>query len=133
MPEVSIPGMAFRARLTKKEGKIIVELIFRGDSVTSIDIGERLSEPAILTGLNLACKEAEIEHQIPQALLGQVAGNLYKHAGLGEGKELVPQEFEQAGDASNIDRRLTIIISSLQKINMRLDKIESLLEKKSTE
>ena len=130
MPEVSIPGMAFRARLTKKEGKIIVELIFRGDSVTSIDIGERLSESAILTGLNLACKEAEIEHQIPQALLGQVAGDLYKDAGLAEGKTLIPEEFELAGDASPIDRRLAIIINSLHEINERLNKIESLLERK---
>ena len=128
MPEVSIPGMAFRARLTKKKGRSVVELIFRGDVVSSIDIGERLSEATIQGGLKAACKEADIEHQVPSALLGQVAGDLYKQSGIGEGKELVPQEFEVGGDASIIDERLTIIIRSLQKIDKRLDKIETFLE-----
>ncbi len=128
MPEVSIPGMAFRARLTKKKGRSVVELIFRGDVVSTIDIGERLNEATIQGGLKAACKEADIEHQVPSALLGQVAGDLYKQGGIGEGKELVPQEFEVGGDASIIDERLTIIIRSLQKIDKRLDKIETFLE-----
>ncbi|MHA2219556.1 MAG: hypothetical protein ACXAC6_19725, partial [Candidatus Hodarchaeales archaeon] len=62
-----------------------------------------------------------------------VAGDLYKQSGIGEGKALVPQEFEVGGDASIIDKRLAIIISSLQKIDKRLDKIETLLELKPQE
>ena len=133
MPEVSIPGMAFRARLTNRKGRSVVELIFRGDVVSSIDIGEKLSEATIQGGLKAACKDADIEHQVPSALLGQVAGDLYKQGGIGEGKVLVPQEFEVGGDASVIDKRLAIIISSLQKIDKRLDKIETLLEFKPQE
>ena len=133
MPEVSIPGMAFRARLTNRKGRSVVELIFKGDVVSSVDIGERFSEATIQGGLKAACKEADIEHQVPSALLGQVASDLYKQGGLGEGKTLVPQEFEVGGDASIIDKRLAIIISSLQKIDKRLDKIETFLEFKPQE
>ncbi|MHA2055491.1 MAG: hypothetical protein ACXACP_07290 [Candidatus Hodarchaeales archaeon] len=132
MPEISIPGMAFKARLTKKQGSNVVELIFRDEVVTTVDIGERVTEESIITALNIACKEADIEHQVPKALLAQVAGDLYKAAGLAEGKELVPEEFEVSGDASEIDRRLALIIDSLQTINTRLDKIESLLKSKLT-
>ncbi|MHA1994998.1 MAG: hypothetical protein ACW97Z_10685 [Candidatus Hodarchaeales archaeon] len=128
MPEANIPGMAFKARLTKREGNPVVELIFRGDVVTSVDLGANLSESVIETGLKMACKEADIEHQVPKALLGQVAGELYKNAGLAEGKSLVPQEFETGGDASALDRRLELIMGSLVKISQRLDRIESLLE-----
>ena len=131
MPEVSIPGMAFRARLTNRKGRSVVELIFRGDVVSSVDVGERVNEGTIQSGLKAACKEADIEHQVPSALLGQVAGELYKQGGLGDGKELVPQEFEVGGDASIVDKRLTMIISSLQKIDKRLDKIETMLQLQS--
>jgi hypothetical protein len=133
LPEAGIPGMAFRARLTNKEGKNLIELIFKGEAVTSIDIGEHIFEAAILEGLNVACREAEIEHQIPQALLAQVAGELYKDAGLAEGKTLVPEEFDLDKDASAIDRRLAVIISTLHEINERLSKIESRLERMSSE
>ena len=133
MPEASIPGMAFHARLTNKEGKNLIELIFKGEPVNSINIGESISEPAILEGLNLACREAEIEHQVPQALLAQVAGNLYKDAGLAEAKTLVPEEFDLDKDASAIDRRLAVIISTLHEINERLSKIESRLERMNSD
>ena len=133
MPEANIPGMAFKARLTKREGNPVVELIFRGDVATSVDLGEHLSEAVIEAGLKLACKEADIEHQVPKALLAQVAGELYKNAGLAEGKSLVPQEFETTGDASAVDRRLQLIMTSLQKINKRLDKIEILLEAQTSQ
>ena len=96
--------------------------------VTSVDLGEHLSESVIESGLKLACKEADIEHQVPTALLGQVAGDLYKNAGLAEGKSLVPEEFETAGDPSALDRRLGIIINTLQKLDKRLDKIEAMLK-----
>ncbi len=133
MPEVSIPGMAFRARLSKKSGANVVELIFRGDSITTVDIAGTLTESSIQSALNQACTEADIEHQITEAALIQVAGDLYKQAGLGEGKDLIPQEFELEGEATELDRKLTIIISSLQKLHTRLDKIESLLELSSEE
>ena len=68
MAEANIPGMAFRARLAKKEGKNVVELIFKGEVVTSIDLGEQVTESSLLSGLKKACKENEIEHQVPQAL-----------------------------------------------------------------
>ena len=133
MPEANIPGMAFKARLTKREGNPVVELIFRGDVVTSVDLGDNLSEGVVETGLKMACKEADIEHQVPKALLGQVAGELYKNAGLAEGKSLVPQEFETGGDASALDRRLELIMGSLVKINKRLEKIETLLETQTSD
>ena len=130
MPEMNIPGMAFKARLTKKQGNNVVELVFRGEAVTSIDIGPQVNEASIASALSSACTEADIEHQVPKALLAQVAGDLYKAAGLAEGKELVPQEFEVNGDATEIDRRLVVIIDTLQSINKRLDKIESILTNK---
>ncbi len=133
MPEVSIPGMAFRARLSKKSGANVVELIFRGDTITTVDIAGALTESSIQSALKQACTEADIEHQITEAALIQVAGDLYKQAGLGEGKDLIPQEFELEGEATELDRKLTIIISSLQKLHTRLDKIESLLEISSEE
>ncbi|MFX0209523.1 MAG: hypothetical protein ACFFDT_26295, partial [Candidatus Hodarchaeota archaeon] len=128
MVEVSIPGMAFRARLSKKSGANVIELIFRGDSITTVDITGTLTESSIQSALKLACTEADIEHQITEAALIQVAGDLYKQAGLSEGKELIPQEFELGGEATELDRKLAIIISSLQKLHTRLDKIEILLE-----
>ena len=133
MPEANIPGMAFKARLIKREGNPVVELIFRGDVAASVDLGENLSEAVIESGLKLACKEADIEHQVPKALLSQVAGELYKNAGLAEGKSLVPQEFETTGNASALDRRLELIMGSLVKINKRLDNIETLLEAQTSQ
>lgn len=133
MAEANIPGMAFRARLAKKEGKNVVELIFKGEVVTSIDLGEQVTESSLLSGLKKACKENEIEHQVPQALLAQVAGDLYKQAGLDKGKELVSEKRDTAEEDSDIERSLVVIISSLQKINNRLDKIESLLQTKTSE
>jgi hypothetical protein len=128
MPEVSIPGMAFKASLTKKSGRNVVELIFRGDTITTIDISGNLTEAAIQNALKQACVEADIEHQITEATLSQVAGNLYKQAGIGEGKTLIPQEFELGGEATEVDRKLAIIITSLQKLHKRMDKIETMLE-----
>ncbi|UCG90501.1 MAG: hypothetical protein JSU57_01860 [Candidatus Heimdallarchaeota archaeon] len=133
MPEASIPGMAFRARLSKKSGANVIELIFRGDSITTVDISGDVTDASIRSALKLACTEADIEHQITEAALSQVAGDLYKQAGLGEGKVLLPQEFELGGEATELDRKLAIIISSLQKLHTRLDKIESLLEISSEE
>ncbi|MFX1282072.1 MAG: hypothetical protein ACFFB5_00395 [Promethearchaeota archaeon] len=128
MPEVSIPGMAFRARLSKKSGANVIELIFRGDSITTIDITGNVTDASIRSALKLACTEADIEHQITEAALSQVAGDLYKQSGLGEGKVLLPQEFELGGEATELDRKLAIIISSLQKLHKRLDNIEAKLE-----
>ena len=101
-------------------------------SFTSIDIGRQVNEASIASALSSACTEADIEHQVPKALLAQVAGDLYKAAGLAEGKELIPQEFEVADDATGVDRRLAVILDTLQAIIKRLEKIESLLEKKSS-
>lgn len=128
MPEVSIPGMAFKASLSKKAGKNVVKLIFRGDTITTVDVSGNLTETAIRSALKQACVEADIEHQITEATLSQVAGNLYKQAGIGEGKALIPQEFELGGEATELDRKLVIIITSLQKLHKRLDKIETMLE-----
>ncbi len=91
MPEVSIPGMAFRARLSKKSGKDVVELLFRGDTITTIDIIGDITETAIQSTLKQACIEADILHQITEAALVQVAGDLYKQSGLSDGKDLLPQ------------------------------------------
>ncbi|MFX1547952.1 MAG: hypothetical protein ACFFCU_17235 [Promethearchaeota archaeon] len=128
MPETPIPGMAFRARLSKKAGRDAIELIFRGDSIITVDISGNLTEVAICNALKQACVEADVEHQITEATINQVAGELFKQAGLGEGKTLMPQEFELGGEATELDRKLAIIITSLQKIHQRLDKIETLLE-----
>ncbi|MFX1507379.1 MAG: hypothetical protein ACFFDC_14950 [Promethearchaeota archaeon] len=128
MPEVPIPGMAFKASLTKKSGRNVVELIFRGDIITTVDVSGDLTETAIRSALKQACIEADVEHQITEATLIQVAGNLYKQAGIGEGKTLIPQEFELGGEATELDRKLAIIITSLQKLHKRMDKLETLLE-----
>ena len=128
MPEVSIPGMAFKASLTKKSGTNVVELIFRGDIITTVDVSGNLTEASIRSALKQACVEADIEHQITEATLSQVAGNLYKMAGIGEGKALIPQEFELGGEATELDRKLVIIITSLQKLHKRMDKLETMLE-----
>ncbi|MFX0204638.1 MAG: hypothetical protein ACFFDT_01540 [Candidatus Hodarchaeota archaeon] len=128
MPEVSIPGMAFKASLTKKSGRNVVELIFRGDIITTVDVSGDLTETAIRSALKQACIEADVEHQITEATLNQVAGDLYKLAGIGEGKTLIPQEFELGGEATELDRKLAIIITSLQKLHKRMDKLETLLE-----
>ncbi|MHA2225569.1 MAG: hypothetical protein ACXAC8_10220 [Candidatus Hodarchaeales archaeon] len=128
MPEVPIPGMAFRARLSKKEGRNVVELIFRGQSITTIDMSDQLTDSAIANALQMACVEADIEHQVPHALLGQVAGDLYKEAELAAGKTLVPTEFEIDEEATELDKKLSILVTSLQKVHKRLDKIEELLE-----
>lgn len=128
MPEVSIPGMAFRARLSQKSGKNVIELIFRGDSISTVDITGTITDMSIRTALKQACSEADIEHQVTEATLAQVSGDLYKQSGLGEGKVLLPQEFELGGEASELDKKLAIIISSLQKLHKRLDKIETMLE-----
>lgn len=133
MPEVAIPGMAFRARLSKKSGKNVVELIFRGDSITLIEMTGNLNESTIRSALKQACVEADVEHQVTEATLAQVAGGLYKQAGIGDGKALIPQEFELGGEATEMDRKLAIIISSLQKIHKRLDKIEALIQTSSDE
>ncbi len=128
MPEVPIPGMAFKASLSKKDGRNVVELIFRGDIITTVDISGNLTEAAIRSALKQACVESDVEHQITEATLSQVAGNLYKQAGIGEGKALIPHEFELGGEATEMDRKLAIIITSLQKLHKRLDKIETMLE-----
>ncbi|MFX0150269.1 MAG: hypothetical protein ACFFAJ_05775 [Candidatus Hodarchaeota archaeon] len=128
MPEVPIPGMAFRARLSKKGTSNIIELIFRGNSITSNDIQGNLTESSILSALKQGCTEADIDHQVAESTLDKVAQDLYKEAGLGEGKTLVPQEFELGSDSTELDRKLAIIISSLQKVHKRLDKIETMLE-----
>jgi hypothetical protein len=133
MPEVPIPGMAFRARLTKKGRSNVVELIFRGSTVTSNEIGDNMTDSTILGALKQGCAEADIEHQIPLAMLEKVAQDLYKEAGLGEGKALVPKEFELDSESSELDRKLTTIISSLQQLHKRLEKIETLLEYGSQE
>ncbi|MFX0084728.1 MAG: hypothetical protein ACFFAU_03560 [Candidatus Hodarchaeota archaeon] len=128
MPEVSIPGMAFRARLTKKEGLTVVELVFRGDSMASSEVGPKMTENAILSALQQACMEADIEHQVPPELLNKVAGDLFKEAGLGEGKTLVPQEFELSTESTEVDRKLAIIISSLERLHKKIDYIGKKLE-----
>jgi hypothetical protein len=128
MPEVPIPGMAFRARLTKKQDQNVVELVFRGDSMASCDVGAKITENAILSALKHACTEADIEHQITPAMLTKVAGDLFKEAGLGEGKMLVPQEFELSTESTELDQKLALIISSLQNLHKKIDKIESKLE-----
>ena len=128
MPEVSIPGMAFKASLTQKSGRNVVELVFRGDIITTIDILGNLTETAIQSALKQACVEADVEHQITEATLSQVAGDLYKQAGIGEGKTLIPQEFELGGEATELDRKLAIIITSLQKLHKRMDKLETVLK-----
>ena len=128
MPEVPIPGMAFRARLSKKGDSNVVELIFRGKAETSNNVGEKVTETAILGALKQGCTEAEIDHQVPEAILLKVARDLFKEAGLGEGKALVPQEFELDDGSSEIDRKLAIIISSLQKLQKKIDRIESLIK-----
>lgn len=131
MPEVSIPGMAFRARLSKISGKNAVELLFRGDTITTIDITGDITETLIQSTLKQACAEADILHQITEATLVQVAGDLYKQSGLGDGKDLLPQEFEVKDETTELDQKLTIIISSLQDLHKRLDMIESKLERSS--
>ena len=103
MPEANIPGMAFKARLIKREGNPVVELIFRGDVAASVDLGENLSEAVIESGLKLACKEADIEHQVPKALLSQVAGELYKNAGYKSGP---PTIEEMVKEMANFEYRL---------------------------
>ncbi len=128
MPEVPIPGMAFRARLSKKGGRNVIELIFRGQSMTTINMSDQLTESALESALKMACAEADIEHQVPQALLGQVASDLYKEAELGTGKSLLPSEFELGGEATELDKKLAIIVTSVQKVHKKLDKIEELLE-----
>lgn len=128
MPEVSIPGMAFRARLSKQQGRNVVELVFRGDIMSNIDVGDRLTEGAILSALKQACTETDIEHQIPPAILAKVAGDLFKEAGIGDGKTLIPSEFELGGDSTELDRKLAIIITSLQKLHKKVENIETMLE-----
>ena len=128
MPEASIPGMAFKASLTRKDGRNVVELVFRGDIITTVDVSGSLTEATIRSALKQACVETDIEHQITEAALNQVAGDLYKQAGIGEGKALIPQEFELGGEATELDRKLAIIITSLQKLHKRMDKLETLLE-----
>jgi len=130
MPEVSLPGMAFLARLSKKQGSNVVELIFRGDSISAVDVGAKVTESSILSALKHACTEADIEHQITPAALSKVASDLFKQAGLGEGKLLVPQEFELSEESSELDRKLAIIISSLQKLHKKVDALETRLELK---
>ncbi len=129
MPEVPIPGMAFRARLTKKEGLTVVDLVFRGDSIASCEVGPKMTEDAILSALQHACMEADIEHQIPPAMLNTVAGDLFKEAGLGEGKMLVPQEFELSAESTEVDQKLAIIIGSLERLHKKIDNIEKKLER----
>jgi hypothetical protein len=128
MPEVPIPGMAFRARLSKKGGANVVELLFRGNPETSNEVSGNLTESGILSSLKQGCIEAGIEHQVADIALNKVAGDLFKEAGLGEGKTLVPAEFELTGEATEIDRKLAIIIREVQKLHKRLDKLESLIE-----
>ncbi|NHJ03148.1 MAG: hypothetical protein EAX86_13510 [Candidatus Heimdallarchaeota archaeon] len=128
MPEVPIPGMAFRARLSKVKGQNVVELIFKGDSMASVDLGERLTDGAILSALKMACTQCDIEHQVSEQMLTKVAEDLYKASGLGAGKALLPPEFELSGESSELDRKLAIIISEMQRMNKRLDKIQEMLE-----
>ncbi|MHA1974287.1 MAG: hypothetical protein ACTSW1_14910 [Candidatus Hodarchaeales archaeon] len=120
--------MAFRVRLTKKHGKNVLELIFRGQSISSVDMGERMSEGAIVSALKHCCREADIEHQVTDNAISNVANELFRQAGLGEGKVLLPEEFEISSDSSELDRKLAIIISTLQGLDKRLDKIETILE-----
>ncbi len=131
MPEVSIPGMAFRARLSKVRGQNVIELMFKGDSMASVDLGDRLTEGAILTALKMACTQCDIEHQVSEQMLSKVATDLYKASGLGSGKTLLPQEFELSGESSELDRKLAILITEVQKINKRLDKLQETLEQQS--
>ena len=112
----------------KKGGKNVIELIFRGQSMTTINMSDQLTESAMVSALKMACAEADIEHQVPQALLGQVASDLYKEAELGTGKSLLPSEFELGGEATELDKKLAIIVTSIQKVHKKLDKIEELLE-----
>ncbi|MHA1215577.1 MAG: hypothetical protein ACTSR2_04145 [Candidatus Hodarchaeales archaeon] len=128
MPEVPIPGMAFRVRLTKKRGKNVLELVFRNQSISSVDMGSRMSESAIESALKHCCREADIEHQVTDNAISNVAKELFRQAGLGEGKVLLPEEFEISSDSSELDRKLAIIISTLQGLEKRLDKIEAILE-----
>jgi hypothetical protein len=128
MPEVKIPGLSYAARLTKKSGRNVVELLFRGDSITSNDVtAEKLDESRILTALKAGCTEADIIHQIPEAMLVKVAHDLFKEAGLAEGETLVPTEFEIDVKSTEVDKKLTIIITALQDIQKRLDQIEALI------
>ena len=128
MPEVAIPGMAFRVRLGKIQGKNALELLFRDATVSTVDLGDRLTQGAIESALKAACREAEIEHQVSDHAIANVSKDLFRQGGLGEGKGLLPPEFEISGESSEVDRKLAIIISTLQSIEKRLDKIERWLE-----
>jgi len=128
MPEVPIPGMAFRVRLSKVLGKNTLELIFRDQAVNTVDMGDRVTEGAIESALKEACREAEIEHQVTDNAITNVSKDLFRQAGLGEGKDLVPSEFELSGESSDLDRKLAILISTVQTIEKKLDRIESLLQ-----
>ncbi len=128
MPEAPIPGMAFRVRLSKVQGKNALELIFRDQAVSTVDMGNRVTEGVIESALKQACEDAEIEHQVTDNAITNVSKDLFRQAGLGEGKELVPSEFELSGESSDLDRKLAILISTVQTIEKKLDRIEALLQ-----
>ncbi|MFW9779947.1 MAG: hypothetical protein ACFFE8_13910 [Candidatus Heimdallarchaeota archaeon] len=129
MPEVKIPGLSYAARLTNRNGHNILELLFRGDSITSHELPpDKLNEPTILSALKAGCTEADIIHQIPEAMLVRVAQDLFKESGLDEGKPLVPTEFEVDDDSKELDKKLNIIITTLQEIEKRLEQIEIIIQ-----
>ena len=128
MPEVPIPGMAFRVRLSKVQGKNTLELIFRDQAVTIVEMGNRITEGTIESALKHACRDAEIEHQVTDNAITNVSSDLFRQSGLGEGKELVPSEFEVSGESTDLDRKLAILINTVQNIDKRLDRIEALLQ-----
>ena len=123
MPEVPIPGISFRVRLTRNRSGNVVQLIFRGSVMNESKLDDAITKTKLNSAvLNLA-READIEHQVTDAVINQIANDLYKQAGLEEGKSLLPPEFE-GGSTSGLNQKLITIVRSLDEIKARLQIIE---------
>lgn len=123
MPEVPIPGISFRVRLTRNRSGNVVQLIFRGSVMNSSKLDDVITKTKLCSAVMNLAREADIEHQVTEPVIQQISNDLYKQAGLSDGKSLLPAEFE-GGSASGLNQKLAMIMRSLDEIKARLQMIE---------
>lgn len=132
-PELSImkiPGLAHEVHVRIESGVHLMDLTLRGDVIATSPL-KSVAESGIRAGLLDVAKKAEISHQIPESIIGDLAKRLSKEAGYiggpaGEAAGGKPGEIggQTVIFGEEIQGKLDAILEKLAAIDKRLDKFE---------
>lgn len=117
MTEYTIPGVIHKVRVGQDSGSHRIEILLRGSVVASINLTSQ-TESGVKKALHEAISEAGVGHQIPESVIGNLAGKLIEAGGyLGA---LVSEEI-------TTEDKFNIILKKLETIESRLEVIEKRL------